>query len=142
MFVPHISAFDFLPWPKLRDYLIAHHPPASLVAASVAGNANPNTPNVPLPTSREIMTWIVANFHVDWPYGNDRIFEWDHNERGGSERGLQGVGGARGISREFLEHVRELGNWTVNAEVLRKFPFLAGKCLFAEMAGGLTSPSG
>jgi len=141
MFVPHISAFDFLPWPELRDYLIAYHPPPSLINSSIASNANPNTTNVPIPTNREILTWIVANFHVKWPYGNDRIFEWDHSGQGGSDGGPYGVGGAKGISREFMEHVRDLGNWSVNAEVLRRFPFLEGKCLFVEMVGGVTSPS-
>jgi len=146
MFVPHISAFDFLPWPELRDYLIAHHPHPSLINASISNASNPITTNNPIPTNREILTWIVANFHVEWPYGNDRIFEWDQPPSGGNGgiggQDASGVGGANGISREFMEHVRQLGNWSVNAAVLRRFPFLEGKCLFVEMAGGLTSPTG
>lgn len=86
----------------------------------------------------------MANFHVDWPYGSDRIFEWheDHVDgNGGHQRDGGGAAMAKGISREFAEHVRDLRNWSVNAAVLRRFPFLEGKCLFVEMAGGITSPT-
>lgn len=54
MFIPHLAAYDLVPWPKLRDHLISSHP-----------------------HTQPLFALVLANLVVEWLGTAEDLFTWD-----------------------------------------------------------------
>lgn len=62
-----------------------------------------------------LLTKLVANQECNWPYSNSACFQPERNE-------LE----AMTMSQAFLEHIRNLNNYTLGPNILAQVPQLIG----------------